>query len=164
MPLSRKIVTSEKALARLEELCVRGERCESELRTKLRTWQIASADADAVIDSLRRRRFFDDARFAHAFVTDKVRFARWGRIKIAMALRYKRIDSDIIAEALTEIDERAYIEALEAVIAAAVRRIGDDAAHTYEGRTRVFRAAVSRGFESDISAATIRRHLADRRD
>ena len=94
MPLSRKIVTSEKALARLEELCVRGERCESELRKKLRTWQIASADADAVIDSLRRRRFFDDARFAHAFVTDKVRFARWGRIKIAMALRYKRIGSD----------------------------------------------------------------------
>ena len=115
-------------------------------------------------DSLRRRRFFDDARFVHAFVTDKVRFARWGRIKIAMALRYKRIDSDIIAEALAEIDERAYTEALEAVIAAAVRRIGDDAAHTYEGRTRIFRAAVSRGFESDISAATIRRHLADRRD
>ena len=158
MPLSRKIITSEKALARLEELCVRGERCESELRTKLRTWQIASAD------SLRRCRFFDDARFAHAFVTDKVRFARWGRIKITMALRYKRIDSDIIAEALAEIDERAYTEALEAVIAAAVRRIGDDAAHTYEGRTRIFRAAVSRGFESDISAATIRRHLADRRD
>ncbi len=164
MPLSRKIVNVGKALARLEELCVRGERCESELRTKLRTWQIAPADADTIIDSLRQRRFFDDARFAHAFVTDKVRFARWGRIKISMALRAKRIDRDIASEALAEIDERAYTEALEAVIAAAVRRIGDEAAHTYEGRTRVFRAAVSRGFESDIAASTIRRLLADRRD
>lgn len=164
MPLPRKIVTPEKALARLEELCVRGERCEGELRAKLRTWQIASADADSIIDSLRQRRFFDDARFAHAFVADKVRFARWGRIKIAMALRAKRVDHDIASDALAEIDERIYAEALEAVIAAAVRRIGDDAAHTYEGRTRVFRAVVSRGFESDIAAATIRRHLADRRD
>ncbi len=164
MPLSRKIVTPEKALARLEELCVRGERCESELRTKLRTWQISPTDADAIIDSLRQRRFFDDARFAHAFVTDKVRFARWGRIKISMAMRVKRIDRDIAAKALSEIEERAYAEALEAVIAAAVRRIGNEAAHTYEGRTRVFRAAVSRGFESDIAASTIRRLLSDRHD
>ncbi len=164
MPLSRKIVTPEKALNRLEELCVRGERCEGELRTKLRTWQIASADADSIINSLRQHRFFDDARFAHAFVMDKVRFARWGRIKISMALRAKHVDRDIAAKALSEIDERIYTEALEAVIAAAVRRIGDEAAHTYEGRTRVFRAAVSRGFESDFAASTIRRLLADRRD
>lgn len=162
MPLPRKIVTPEKALARLEELCVRGERCESELRAKLRAWQIA--DADTVIESLRQRRYFDDARFAHAFVTDKVRFARWGRVKIAFALQAKRIDRDIIDKSLAEIDERIYTEALETVIAAAARRIGDEAAHTYEGRTRVFRAAVSHGFESDIAASTIRRLLSDRRD
>lgn len=160
MPLPRKIVTPEEALDRLEELCVRGERCEGELRAKLRTWQIASADADSIIGSLRQHRFFDDVRYARAFVADKVRFARWGRLKIRMALRAKHIDEDIAEAAIDAIDEDLYTKALDAVITAAARRIGEDAAHTYEGRTRIFRAAVSRGFESSLAADAIRQRFA----
>lgn len=157
MPLPRKPISADRALARLEDLCARAEHCEGELRTKLRTWNIAAADAQRIIDSLSRRRFFDDTRYAHAFVTDKVRFARWGRLKIRMALRAKRVGDDIIDEAVSDIDEDMYAEALEAVVAAAGRRVGEEAAHTYEGRTRIFRAVVSRGFESDLAASAIRR-------
>ena len=149
-------------MARLEDLCARGERCESELRTKLRTWQVASSEADAIIDSLRQRRFFDDARYTRAFVSDKLRFAHWGRVKIRMALRAKRIDEDIADEYLDTIDEDLYAKALDAVITAAARRVGEDAAHTYEGRTKIFRAAASRGFESSLAADAIRRRFPDR--
>ena len=69
-----KKVSPEQALVRLEELCVRAERCEAELRRKLMQWAIVPADADSIIASLRARRFLDETRFAAAFVRDKYRF------------------------------------------------------------------------------------------
>ena len=55
---------------------------------------------------------------------DKYRFARWGRRKIELALRQKRVDADIIAEALEEIDEDEYTEVLRQLIVLKSRLLG----------------------------------------
>ena len=111
-----KKVSPEQALVRLEELCVRAERCEAELRRKLMQWAIVPADADSIIASLRARRFLDETRFAAAFVRDKYRFGKWGRRRIVMALRQKNIQSDVIDCALGEIDEEEYRQILAALL------------------------------------------------
>lgn len=138
---------------RLEALCARSEQCEGEIRRKLHLWQIGEEDADTIVRSLRRRRFVDDSRYAGAFVRDKYRFARWGRRKIELALRQKRVDADIIAEALDEIDEDEYTEVLRQLIVLKSKSLGDMDA--YEARTRLFRFAVSRGFETTIVSSII---------
>lgn len=138
---------------RLEALCARSEQCEGEIRRKLRLWQIGEEDADTIVRSLRRRRFVDDSRYAGAFVRDKYRFARWGRCKIELALRQKRVDADIIAEALEEIDEDEYTEVLRQLIVLKSRLLGS--ADTYDARSRLFRFAVLRGFESTIVSKII---------
>lgn len=143
----------EAALIKLEELCARSEQCEGEIRRKLSTWGISPSDSDTIVRSLQRRRFVDDSRFAAAFVRDKYRFARWGRRKIEMALRQKRVDRDIIDEALDNIDEDEYIGILQHLLAAKAKtlQLGE-----YADRQRLFRFGVTRGFEPQLVAKAIK--------
>ena len=150
---SKKAMDPARALARLEELCARAEHCEGELREKLHKWGIPSAQADKIIASLRSRRFVDDSRFASAFVRDKFRFALWGKRKIEMALRQKRVDADVIADALEEIDPEEYRTTLAALVTRKAASLPED--DFYANRTRLFRFAVARGFEPSLVAESL---------
>lgn len=151
----RRQLTPDEALSRCEELCARAEYCSGELRRKLYMWGVGSDDSDRIIDSLRRRRFVDDARFAEAFVREKTMYGGWGRRKIAAALYQKRVERDIIAAALESVDQESYETRLEEIMRQKRRSIPEP--DTYDGRTRLFRFAVSRGFEPDLAASVIRR-------
>lgn len=149
-----KIIPPEKALIRCEELCARAERCEHELREKMRTWRIDSRDIDAIINSLVTRRFLDDSRFARAFVRDKYRFARWGRRKIVMTLKQKRIDSDIIDEALEEINQEEYTSILRSLLKAKAAHM--ERPLSYDDRMKLLRFAVAHGFETQLVSSLLR--------
>ena len=149
-----KVIPPEKALIRCEELCARAERCEHELREKMRAWRIDSRDIEAIINSLTTRRFLDDSRFARAFVRDKYRFARWGRRKIAMALKQKRIDSDTIDEALEEINQDEYTAVLRTLLKAKAAHM--DRPLSYDDRVKLFRFAVARGFETQLISSMLK--------
>lgn len=149
-----KVIAPEKALIRCEELCARAERCEHELREKMRAWHIDPRDIEAIINSLTTRRFLDDSRFARAFVRDKYRFARWGRRRIAMALRQKRIDSDVIDEALEEINQDEYTAVLRSLLKAKAAHM--ERPLSYEDRMKLLRFAVARGFETQLVSSLLR--------
>lgn len=146
--IQRKPVSAERALVRAEELCVRAERSSGEIMKKLRKWGLSSADAEKITASLIQRRFIDDRRFCEAFVRDKVNFARWGRRKIALALYEKGVDRGISAEVLASIDMERYEENLRHIMDVKRRSIAEP--DTFEGRTKLFRFAASRGFEPDL--------------
>lgn len=152
--LKRRTVSEEEALARLEELCARAEHCTGEIRERLWKWGIASDIQEKIIDSLIDGRFVDDTRFARAFVNDKVRFARWGRRKIAYALAAKRIDHEIIRDSIAEIDEETYLENLQDLIEAKAKSIGNG---TYEQREKILRFIVGRGYEPSLASDLIRK-------
>lgn len=151
----RKQISKETAKQRLETLCVRGEECRRDLEEKLRRWGILPADREEILDSLEERRFFSDARYATAFAHDKMLFNRWGRMKIIMALRAKRIPSTLILAALNEFSEEDYRRVLSEFLQAKARTIPD--LDTYEGRTKLYRAALSRGFESSLISELIKK-------
>lgn len=153
--IPRKPITTQAALVKAEELCARAEHSSGEILEKLRRWGVPSERAGQIIDSLIDRRFIDDARFARAFVRDKLEYAGWGRRKIALHLCQKRVARSIINEALDEIDEDAYLRRLATLLARKAAQIGDEAT-TYEGRTRLFRWAASRGFEPDAISKAMR--------
>lgn len=155
---AKKPITPEDAQARLEALCARAEHSSGEMAERLRRWQIGASDAERIIASLKAHRFVDDRRFARAYVTDKVKFARWGKRKVYQGLRTKRVAPEIIKEALSEIDSDMYESALEGLLKAKIaanRELTD----TYEGRTRLYRFAASRGFEPQLCSSVLRRIL-----
>lgn len=160
--LPRRPITSKAALARAVELCNKAEHCSGEIRRKLSAWGITPADADSIIARLEATRLIDDARFARLFVRDKVEYAGWGRRKIAAALRLKHIDAAIADAALDTIDEDVYTERLRGILLRKLHSVSD--ADTYEGRTRVFRYAVARGFEPSLAASVLRTILTSATD
>lgn len=149
-----KVLTAEQALTRAEGLCVKAERSTDEIRQKLRQWGIGERDSAAIMQSLIRRRFIDDRRFARAYVRDKLRFSHWGRLKIARGLRLKGIDRDTAAEALDEIDPDEYTEILARIIAVKRRTLQNP--DTYESRAKLLRFAASRGFEPSLALPLIK--------
>ncbi len=150
----KRNVTEATAVERLESLCVAAERCESELRRKLWLWGIDAVTADKIMERLREARFVDDARFARSFVRDKYRLARWGRRKIVSALVEKHVDYGFIKDALAEIEEDLYVANVYEVVAAKMRSMPD--ARSFEGRTKLFRYAVGRGYEPSLVADVIK--------
>lgn len=138
----------------MEALCARSEQCSFDIETKLRRTGLSYGQCIEIIESLQKRRFIDDRRFATAFVNDKYRFARWGKRKIKLALAQKRITGDIASEAIESIDMTQYIEILRELMKSKSRSINEG--NTFEGRTKLFRFAASRGFEPDLISNIIR--------
>ena len=152
--IKRKPLTVENATVRIETLCARSEQCTSEVVQKLRQWGVSEADVRSIVRSLRERRFVDDARYAEAFVRDKVVFNRWGRVKIRQALRMKRIADDYIDAAMDMIAESEYRGNLLAALRSKARMMDDS--RSYEGRNKLLRFGLSRGFEAALVIKVIK--------
>lgn len=151
---SNKPATKEQILIKMEALCARSEQCSFDIETKLRRAGLPYLQCTEIIESLQKRRFIDDRRFAIAFVNDKYRFARWGKRKIRIALAKKRITGDTASEAIANIDTEQYAGILRELMIAKTRSISEG--NTFEGRTKLFRFAASRGFEPDLISNIIR--------
>lgn len=155
MRRERKQVTPDIALAKAEALCSVAEYCTDDILKKLSRWNLSLSESGKIIQRLVETRFIDNRRFALAFVRDKYRFSKWGVRKIRFALYQKHISSDIINEALEEgIDPEEYYSILLAVLRSKSRSIKEG--NCFEGRTKLFRFAASRGYETDLIARAIR--------
>ena len=146
--MPRKPITPDNAYLRLTMLCARCEQAEGDLRKKLRDWDIAPSDSDAIITRLKQERYLDNERYAHAYCRDKLRFNGWGRIKIAFMLKGEGIEQEFIDAAIAEIDEEQYITILNEALEAKARSLnGKD---PQQARAALLRFAASRGFESSV--------------
>lgn len=154
-----KIWTPEEAYERMADACAHGEYCTAEVVERMRRHGVAPGYASGIAERLRRERYIDDRRFAYAFVRAKASLARWGRRKIVLALSSKHIPRETIDEALAEIDPDDYTAGLHTLLASKARQYGPDTLATYEGRTRLFRFAAARGFETDAIVAAIKAML-----
>ncbi len=140
-----KQINPDKARLKMADLCARSEQCEHDIREKLKRYQLSSRDIDGIISFLSERHFIDNARFAKSFTNDKVRFSGWGRNKIRLALKMKKISYDDINSAFENIDESEYNHSLARVAKSKCK--GMDLTD-YEQRNKLFRYLLSRGYES----------------
>ena len=136
------------ALSKAMALCSRMEYCRDDIRKKLQTWGVSAADEDKVIRSLLNENFINEDRYARAFVKDKFRYNKWGRLKIAAHLKAKKIDSEVIRAALDEINADEYINVLNNLLNSHRKTV--KAKNQYDLRAKLFRFASSKGFESSI--------------
>ncbi len=136
----------------MQALCARAEQCTSDIDMKLRRLGLSDTDRQAVIDTLHRERFIDDNRYAGAFARDKVKFAHWGRRKIAGLLRMKHIDDSGIDLALSRVEPEEYTQAAAAAAKAKARRFPRPLSYT--DKSKIYAYMIARGFDNaEISAA-----------
>lgn len=163
MKAAKKPLSPEKALERVQLLCSRTEQCTADIVRKLTEWGIGHDNVEKIVASLQRDRFLDDARFARAYCYDKFNFSGWGRRKIAQGLWAKRVSREFTMSALDEIDEREYRKMACLVIKSRVPLIADALA-TREGRNKLLRFAVGRGYEMKLAIDIIRSLAAGEED
>ena len=126
-------------------MCARTEHCSAEVRSKLLRGTDDERLVARVIARLCEEKFIDEERYARAFIHDKLRFARWGRLKIRQELWSKQVPESIYAPLLDAIDEKQYISTLRDLLKAKKKAIR--AKDDFEGKAKLLRFGVSRGFE-----------------
>lgn len=134
------------ALNRMMRLCAGRECCRSDIRRRLAA--LPPAEADAVLETLCREGYVDDARYARAFARDKSALQGWGILKIKLALQRKGIAAEAVAAALAEIDAPAASSKMEQVLRAkwkALERESDPE----KKAARFFRYGLGRGYSYD---------------
>ena len=152
MQPTKKTMTEEAALRELSALCAKGEHCRHDLLEKMRRWQLTEEAQARILARLAGERYVDDARYARAFVSDKIRYNKWGRRKVEQALWQKHIDKDIVEEVLGEVPDEEYISILRPLLKQRQKALPAKGSPT-GGATesaRLIRFALSRGFTMDV--------------
>jgi regulatory protein len=92
-------------LSRIQRICVRQEKCLSDVRKKLQLWGATADEAVEIEHKLLADGFVDEARYANAFAREHARFQRWGNLKIKASLLAKRIPATFIEDATAQLDD-----------------------------------------------------------
>ena len=152
----KKQPTADEMLVRMAGLSAGSEQCSSDIRDKILKAGFSAGEADRMMEYLVKNGYVDDIRFARAYSSDKVRFSGWGRMKIRMGLRAKRMPDSVISAGLEYIDGKDYADALEKVLVTKAK--GLDLSEVKD-RQKLYRHLASRGFESSLIIAAIRRYM-----
>jgi regulatory protein len=137
-------IALEKAMAQ----CSRREYCSDDIRNKLSLWGVDNDDIGKILRILISDNFINEPRYATAFVRDKFKYNKWGKVKISAHLRGKKVPQDIISSALESIDNDLYIKLLRELIEA--HRKSVKAKNQYDLKAKLLRYGLSKGFESNL--------------
>ena len=144
MPISIK-----DARERAMNMCSRSEKSIADIAEKLKHWGLESEhDRQKLISELLENDFINEERYCRAYVRDKHMFNRWGKIKLRNMLRAKKINNNIIEEALAELETDKYYETLKNELYK--KRKSIKAKNLYDLKTKLVRFGASKGYEADL--------------
>ena len=142
--------TPQQALQSLMRLCARSEHSSGDALRLMKRWGVADDEARKVLSRLQIERFIDDARYAEAFVRDKLNLSGWGAYKIKMSLRAKGVSREIIEEVVAPMIEATDMnERLEEIMQRKMRTLKYKSA--YDAKTKLIRFAASRGYDMEAA-------------
>lgn len=144
----KKYISQQEALISLQKYCAYQERCHREVRTKLLSLGIYADHLEEIIGNLIEEDYLNELRFAKTYARGKFRMKAWGRIKIIQSLKQKGITDYCIKEAIKEINMDDYKEALHSILVQQLEKCPD--LTPFERKSKAFRYALSRGFESTL--------------
>lgn len=141
-------LTYEEALYKSAAYCSQSEHCISELKNKLVQWNVTESDQLRIIRYLMEEKYIDEKRFAIAYVKDKFRYNKWGKIKIRLELNLKRIEKELIEAALETIDSDEYSEMIIRLAKDKEKKL--TYRNEYERKGKLYRFLAGKGFEMDV--------------
>lgn len=145
---TKKDKTPQQALQSLMRMCARSERSSGDALRLMKRWGVADIEARKVLSKLQSDRFIDDARYAEAFVRDKLNLSGWGAYKIKMTLRTKGVSKEVIDEVVAPmIDSTDMKERLEDIMQRKMRTLKYSS--IYDAKTKLIRFAASRGYDME---------------
>lgn len=139
---------AKQAYSKMAQLCSRSEQCSSDIRKKIIAFDLDNDIVDDIIEELKAEKYLNDERYIKAYVADKFRINKWGRIKMRHYLRMKGLPEDIIKNELDEIDEEKYKTVLIKTMKTKAKTVKKK--NRYEKMGQIIRFAQTRGFEPEL--------------
>ncbi len=141
------------AYRKAADYCVIQDRCLSEIKLKLKFWNIDKNFIIPIISKLIEEDFLNEKRFAINYAGGKFRMNGWGKLKIAGGLRVRSLSPLQIQQALSVIENEEYAFSLRKLLQKKLKQLGGD---SLLNRQKAARFAISRGFEPAHIAAQLR--------
>jgi regulatory protein len=148
MEVRKKTFSFSQALDKARKYCAFQERSQQEVRDKLYDLGLHQREVEQGIAQLIAEGFINEQRFAITFAGGKFRIKQWGKVKIRLALKAKKISDYCIRQALEEIPDKDYLKALEQIILKKSKAVTEK--HPLKKKSLVANYAISRGFEPDL--------------
>lgn len=145
-----KEITVQEAFNKMAAYCSSTEHCKSEVADKLSKWELNTEVTERILAKLEEENYLNEERYCQSFIHDKFRFNKWGKVKIAQALRQKKIPNQFIYTYLDKIDKEAYSALLKKLLEEKRKTVR--AKNEYDLKGKLIRYALTRGFSmEDIS-------------
>jgi regulatory protein len=136
-------------LQKSEAFCAYQERSSHEVLEKLKRLGAQEGEVIQIINSLIENKFLDDDRFAKAYAVGKLRIKHWGVNKIKQGLQLKRIERELINEAIQYMyNGENYFEILQDIAARKWQELHKEK-DPWMRKQKLFRFLASRGFNYD---------------
>jgi regulatory protein len=143
-------MTPKEAEKHLMHLCSRSEKCLYDVKQKLKTWGL-DASFEHISETLLKEKFIDELRYSRSVVNDKIRFAKWGRIKVRYNLRMKGIAENDISEAINNFSEDEYRAIIRKELLKKNKSIKE--ANPIKRKLKLMIFAKQRGYEPELFQA-----------
>ena len=98
---------------KLKQYCSYQDRCHNEVEKKLKTFDVISEVKEQIISNLISENYLNETRFCKSFVRGKFKIKNWGKRKITLELKSRKVSNYNLKEGLKEINEIEYLDKLE---------------------------------------------------
>ena len=147
MEIKPKTYTPSQALVKIQGWCAYQERCQQQVRDKLYEYGLKTTDVENLISQLISDNYLNEERFAKAYAGGKFRIKKWGKIKIKMGLKAKRVSEYCIKKGLAEIDDADYIKTLKKILENKSAMLNEK--NKIREKYKLIQFAASKGYEQE---------------
>lgn len=138
----------KQAYSKMAHLCSRSEQCSADIRKKILAYEIVEEIVEEIIEKLIEEKYIDDHRFVRAYVNDKFKINKWGRIKMRHYLRAKGLSDELIQYGMEVIDDEKYKAVLIKTMKAKAKAIKEK--DKFKKMGQIIRFSQNRGFEPEL--------------
>jgi regulatory protein len=115
---------------------------------KLQSWEVNADIRQKIIARLKEEKFLDEERYARMYAIGKHRNNKWGRQKIRVGLKEKKVSIAIAESAINSLDTDEYEASLLYLIEKKQRKT--KANSVFELRKKIAASLMQKGYEAEL--------------
>ncbi len=143
-----KSLTINEIFEKLAHYCAYQDRCHYEVEKKLDEFHLIPEARDHILIELIQQNFLNEERFSESFVRGKFNQKKWGKQKIRIELKKRKIPQKLIDKSLNQINETDYLSTLTYLFHKKQREFKTPL--TFENKYKITRFLLQKGYEYDL--------------
>jgi len=141
--------TPLQSLPQAKHYCAYQERCHSEVKDKLYGFGLNKNEVEQIISTLIEENYLNEERFAIQYAGGHFRSKKWGKVKIAYALKQKQVSAYCIKKALQQINDEDYFKTMQKVFDDKLKALKSEK-NIFIKKRKLQDHLMQRGFENDL--------------